>query len=119
MRKVGKIILIVAAALIVVGLLLRFPVNNLIRPDEPEVECAGKGQPTAGFMDEDKGCAISIESYNEWRDWTIKYDPSTLGTVGGFAALIGIPLLLIGLIVFVIGVVTDRRRAKASPVAGP
>jgi hypothetical protein len=56
---------IVAAVLIVLGI-VAFPLQNL---GKPETVCAKPGTPTSGFADADKDCGITIESYNEIRDF--------------------------------------------------
>jgi hypothetical protein len=57
--------LIVAAVMIVLGL-VAFPLQNL---GKPEVKCAAEGAPSSGFVDDDSGCPITIESYNEIREF--------------------------------------------------
>ena len=64
--------LIVAAVMIVLGLVC-FPLQNL---GKPEPKCAAQGAPSSGFTDGDSGCPITIESYNEIRD----FDPGPSGS---------------------------------------
>lgn len=60
-----KSALILAGALIVLGIIC-FPLQNLGKPD---AECVPEGSPSSGFVDDESGCAISIESWEEISDW--------------------------------------------------
>jgi hypothetical protein len=57
-------LLVAAAALVVVGILLIF-----LQPGPPAGECVAEGEPSSGFVDDDSGCPISIESYEEISDY--------------------------------------------------
>lgn len=56
--------LVLAAVLVVLGL-LAFPLQDLGKPD---AECADPGGPTSGFVDEESGCPITQESFDEIRE---------------------------------------------------
>ncbi len=59
--------LVIAAVLVVVGVILLL----LPTPGEPELECTSADGPTSGFTDEDQGgCPVSIESYDEYSEWS-------------------------------------------------
>lgn len=54
--------LVIAAVLLVAGVL-----SFLLQPGAPDPECVTDGGPSSGFVDGD--CQISIESYEEIRDY--------------------------------------------------
>lgn len=91
--------LIIAAVLMVLGVILMV----MPTPGEPAVECAAEGGPTSGFADEDQaGCPITIESYNEYREW------STGPRWDNIAGLV----LVVGGLAFAGTVLVRDRRAK-------
>lgn len=57
-------LLLVAAVLIVAGVML-----FALKPSGPEAVCVSDNTPSSGFIDEEKDCPISIESYNEIREF--------------------------------------------------
>jgi hypothetical protein len=56
-----------AAALLVLGIaLLVIP-----SPGEPSLQCVSESAPSSGFTDADQdNCPVSIESMNEYSDWS-------------------------------------------------
>ena len=95
---------IVAAVLVVLGI-VAFPLQYL---GKPEVECAAQGAPTSGFVDEEKDCGITIESYNEIREFE---SGPKLFRIGG------IVLILAGL--GVAGYAATRKRPAADVPPAP
>lgn len=64
-----KKLLIISAALIVVGGLMMAFLDT--KGAAPKLECTSINGPTSGFTDESQdNCPVSIESYNEWREWS-------------------------------------------------
>jgi hypothetical protein len=57
-------LLVAAAALVVLGIVL-----ILLQPGPPAGVCVAEGEPSSGFVDDDSGCPISIESYEEINDY--------------------------------------------------
>lgn len=100
--KVNKALLGLAGLLVVVGVVL-IPLQTVIMP-EPESVCVEGSGPTSGFTDEEKGCPISIESYNEIRER--RTSPKLL-RLGGLLLILG------GLGVGVISLFTGRKPAPA------
>ena len=96
--------LIVAAVLVVLGL-AAFPLQNL---GEPEAVCAKQGAPTSGFVDQDKNCGITIDSYNEIREFE---SGPKLFRIGG------IVLILAGL--GVAGYALTRNKQRPDPTRQP
>ncbi|EST36186.1 hypothetical protein N566_16660 [Streptomycetaceae bacterium MP113-05] len=84
-----------AALLIVlgVGLMVWEPVG-------PETECAKDSSVTSGFVDEEKDCPISIESYNRIRE--AETGPQW-DNIGGLVLVVG------GLTAGVVGLVRQPR----------
>jgi hypothetical protein len=68
-----------AALLIVIGV-------GLMVPEGPETECAKDASMTSGFVDEEKDCPISIESYNRIRE--AKTGPQW-DNIGGLVLVVG------------------------------
>lgn len=93
-----KHLLILSAALIVVGLFLMFFPFVTIEP-----ECAEDELVTSGFVDEDQDCPISIESWEEIR---AELERFKIERVGGLALVAG------GLAAGGVGVVQSRRRSS-------
>ncbi|HEX6682331.1 MAG TPA: hypothetical protein VF062_06025 [Candidatus Limnocylindrales bacterium] len=52
-------LLIIGAVAIIAGVLSIL----LLNPSAPESVCAERGAPTSGFMDAEKNCAITMESF--------------------------------------------------------
>lgn len=77
-------LLMTAVGLIVAGLLFMFVVPT----GEPELECAEDTTRTSGFVDDESGCPISIESYDEYQDWESSPKPTRI---------IGLVLVVAGL----------------------
>lgn len=78
-------LLALAALLIVIGVGLM-----VWEPEGPEAECAKDPSVTSGFVDEEKDCPISIESYNRIREAETGPQWDNIGglvlVVGGVAA---------------------------------
>lgn len=74
-------LLVLAALLIVLGVGL-----FVWEPAEPESECAKDTSRTSGFVDEEKGCPISIESYERIRE--AKSGPQW-DNIGGLVLVVG------------------------------
>lgn len=84
-----------AALLVVIGVGLM-----VWEPEGPEAECAKDPGVTSGFVDEEKGCPISIESYNRIRE--AKSGPQW-DNIGGLVLVVG------GLTAGVVGLVRKPR----------
>jgi len=78
-----KKLFIAAAALVVLGI-----VSILLQPSGPDTECATPGGPTSGFVDQEKGCAVTIESMAEVSDYSS--DPKLFRIAGLFLILVGV-----------------------------
>lgn len=96
--------LVLAAVLVVLGV-LAFPLQELGKPD---VECAEEGGPTSGFVDDEKGCPITQESFEELREH--ESGPQVF-------RIAGLVLVLAGAGVGVYGL-TRRSRSDAPPDPG-
>jgi hypothetical protein len=70
-----------AALLIVIGVGLM-----VWEPEGPDAECAKDPNVTSGFVDEEKDCPISIESYNRIRE--AKTGPQW-DNIGGLVLVVG------------------------------
>jgi hypothetical protein len=57
--------LVLAAVLVALGI-LAFSLQGL---GKPEVECAEEGAPSSGFVDDESGCPITQQSFEEIRDY--------------------------------------------------
>lgn len=87
--------LAIAGALILLGVLA-----FVLQPGPPESECVPTNGPTSGFMDEEKDCAISIESFEEISDYNSSPKPFRIA---------GLLLIVAGIVVGVVGLVKGRR----------
>ena len=97
---------VVAAVLVVLGI-LAFPLQNL---GEPKAECAAKGAPSSGFVDDDSGCPITQESYDEIREYESAPKPWRIA---------GLVLILGGLGLAGYAVIRKRQRPEAEPEPDP
>lgn len=93
---------VIAAVLIVLGV-AAFPLQNL---GKPEAECGKEGAPSSGFVDEDSGCPITIDSYNEIREYE---SGPKLYRIGG------IVLIIAGLGFVVVGVTRKKQQPGTPP----
>ena len=91
----AKKLLVIAAGLIVLGVLA-----FVLQPGEPAGECALEGSPSSGWVDEESGCPISIESYEEIADYRSSPKPFRI---------VGLVLVVAGLGVGVTGIVKQVR----------
>jgi len=91
-----KVLLTVAGVLILLGVVSFLFLN----PSEPEAECASDPNRTSGFVSEEKDCAISIESYNEIREYETSAKPGRI---------IGLVLIVAGLVVGGVALVAGRK----------
>ena len=85
-----RVLLPVAGLLLVVGLfLIFFPFNQV------EVVCAQPGEVSSGFVDDDSGCPITIESYQQIADEEARFKVERvtgLGVVVAALAVVGVAL---------------------------
>jgi len=101
--KSTKLVLLAVAG----GLLLLGVLSFVLQPGPPDPECAPAGAPSSGFVDEDDpNCAITIESYEEIRDYE---------TSPKLFRIAGAGLLVAGLVVGVVGVAKRSRGSEAAP----
>lgn len=96
--------LAVAAVLVVLGI-AAFPLQNLGRPDSV---CAKEGAPTSGFIDDEKECGITQESFQKIADYDSKPQVWRIA---------GIVLIVAGVGMAVYGVTRKRRTPPSSPEA--
>ena len=69
------------------GLLAVLGVGLMVwEPAEPEAECAAAGGPTSGFMDTEKNCPISIES---WERIRAAQGGTRWDNIGGLVLVVG------------------------------
>lgn len=88
---------ILGVALILLGVLA-----FLLQPGSPDPVCAEPGAPSSGFVvEDDPTCAITIESYNEIRDY--ESSPKLFRIAGAFLVLAGLVLGVVGLILLLVG----------------
>jgi len=97
----------VAAAVLVVLGIIAFPLQNV---GEPKAECAAAGAPSSGFVDDDSGCPITIESYNEIREF--ESGPKLW-------RIAGIVLIVSGLAVAGYGLTRKKQRRDVEPEPDP
>lgn len=102
MKSTKLVLLSVAGGLLLLGVL-----SFVLQPGPPTPECAPAGAPSSGFVDEDDPtCAITIESYQEIRD----YETSPkLFRIAGAGLLVG------GVVVGVVGLVKRSGSRQAAP----
>ena len=93
---------VVAAVLVVLGI-IAFPLQNV---GEPKAECAAKGAPSSGFVDDDSGCPITTESYNEIREYE---SGPKLFRIAGLFLIVG------GVGVAGYAVIRKRKRPEGEP----
>ncbi len=98
-----KVLLLLAAALVVLGV-----VSILLQPGPPDSECVPEGQPSSGFVDEEKDCNISIESWEEIADHNSSPKPFRI---------VGLLLIVIGVGTGIASIFIGRR--KAGPTGSP
>ncbi|OZM74706.1 hypothetical protein CFN78_00185 [Amycolatopsis antarctica] len=72
-----------ALALVVLGV-----VSILLQPSGPDTECAPPGGPTSGYFDQEKGCAVTMESMDEVGDYYSS--PKLFRIAGVFLVVVGI-----------------------------
>ncbi len=101
-----------ALVMMVLGI-VAFPMETVVNP-EPEARCAPAGAAkTSGFVDEESGCAITIESWEEVSDW--RSSPKWFRIMGLALVFFGLVGGIVGLILFLRG-----RTGPAAPSAtGP
>ena len=105
MSVMTKRLLAVAAALVVVGVVV-----ILLQPGPPEAECVPEGTPSSGFVDTDKDCPISQESWDEISEWNSSPKPFRIA---------GALLVLVGIVTGVVALVVGRRRGGDAEPSGP
>ncbi|GAA2075732.1 hypothetical protein GCM10009821_13620 [Aeromicrobium halocynthiae] len=96
--------LAVAGALVAVGIVV-----VLLQPGPPEAECVPEGTPSSGFVDSDRDCPISQESWAEISEWRSLPKPFRI---------LGALLVLAGVVMAGVAVVVGRRRGDAE-ASGP
>jgi len=94
--KSTKIVLLALAG----GLLLLGALSFVLQPGPPEPVCAAAGAPSSGFVDSDRNCEITIESYDRIREYE---------TSPKLFRIAGAGLVLVGLVVGVAGLVKRSR----------
>lgn len=87
-----KILLSVSAGLIVLSVISFMFLNG----SKPKVVCAAPGASYSGFVDEEKDCPITDESYEAIRDYNSK--PKVGRIVGAVLALSGVTVGIVGLV---------------------
>ena len=96
-----RVLLPVAGLLLVVGLfLIFFPFNQV------ETECAEPGEVSSGFVDDESGCPITIESYQRVIDEESRFKVERVAGLG---------VVVAGLAVG--GVALIRGRRPAGPLS--
>jgi hypothetical protein len=95
----ARTLLLAAVALIVVGVLA-----FVLQPGEPDSVCAPDGAPTSGFVDTEKDCGITQESFNEIADYRSSPKPFRIA---------GLVLVLAGVGTGVASLVVARKDRKA------
>lgn len=102
-----KIVLpVLGIALILLGVLA-----IVLQPGPPDPVCAEAGAPTSGFVaEDDPNCALTIESFNEIRDYETSPKPFRIA---------GLVLVLGGVVVGVIGLILLLVRRSPGKGAAP
>lgn len=86
----GKMKLLIIAFVLILGGGLGIAFGDT-RGEEPAVECVTDGGATSGFVDDDQGgCPISIESWNEYAEWLS--EPQPVRAAGFLVGLAGVGL---------------------------
>lgn len=82
----------------------------ILQPGPPDPVCAEAGAPSSGFVaEDDPNCAITIESYNEIREY--ETSPKPFRIAGLILVLGGVALGVVGLILLL----TGRSKGKEAP----
>lgn len=106
--KSSKLLLGVAGALLVLGV-----VSFLLQPGPPDHECAAPGEPTSGWVAaDDPDCAITIESYEQIRQYNTS--PKLFRIAGLGLVVAGLAVGTVG----IVGAVRGARRGDDTPTAG-
>lgn len=106
--KSARVLFATALVLVLAGVGL-----ILLEPGPPDGECAEDEMITSGFVDEDSGCALSIES----ADAIMEYEqgPFWFRIAGLVVILVGVAFLIAGIVVAVRG----RRAGGPAPPGTP
>lgn len=100
MKSTKLMLLGVAGLMVLLGGL-----SFALQPGPPAPECAAPGMPTSGFVaEDDPDCAITMESYEEIRQYETSPKPFRIAGAG---------LVLAGLVVGVVGIV--KRSGRREP----
>lgn len=95
--KFKLVLPVLGLALILLGVLA-----FILQPGPPDPVCAEAGTPSSGFVaEDDPNCAITIESYNEIRDY--ESSPKLFRIAGLFLVLGGVVASVVGLILLLVG----------------
>lgn len=104
----NKLKLLIVAVVLILGGVLAMAFGDT-RGEAPAVECVAEGMPSSGFVDDDQGgCPISVESWNEYAEWLTQPRPVILA--GGLATLAGVGL---GVGVGITAIVQKARRKNS------
>ena len=107
--KSKMVLPVLGVALILLGVLA-----FILQPGPPDPVCAEAGAPTSGFVAEDgPNCAITIESYEEIRDY--EASPKPFRIAGLILVLGGVVVGVVGLILLLVG----RSRGKEATPSTP
>jgi hypothetical protein len=108
----SKIVLpVLGVALVLLGVLA-----FILQPGPPDPVCAEPGAPTSGFTAEgNPDCAITIESYNEIRDY--ETSPKPFRIAGLLLVLGGVGVGVVGLILLLVRR-SKGKEATNSPPGG-
>ena len=101
MKSSRTTFLLAAAALILVGILSIF-----LQPGPPETECAPDDMATSGYVDDESGCPITTESFNEVREYE---------TSPKLFRLAGLGLIVVGIGVGIFGLTRKKRTDGPAP----
>lgn len=105
-HAVNKLVLsVLGVTLILLGVLAFF-----LQPGPPDPVCAEPGGPTSGFVaEDDPDCAITVESFNEIREYETSLKPFRIA--GLFLVFGGVVVGVVSLILLVVG----RAKGKGTP----
>lgn len=95
MKTLSSKLFVAALALVVLGVLAIF-----LEPGAPDAECVPDGAPSSGFVDDESGCAISIESFEKIADHNAKPKPFRI---------VGLLLIVAGVVVAIVATVRRVR----------